>query len=190
MGFPPFFDTFLRVKGRSGFASLHERAPMSEPTPLQTLLDTLPQCGRVEWIGIRPARGKPIRALDRVAITPGKGLEGDRFKGRDTSKRQVTLIQQEHLHAIASCLHREAIAPEVFRRNIVVSGLNLLALKGKQFRIGSVVLEYTGLCHPCSKMETALGPGGYNAMRGHGGITTRVVMAGEISLGDDVRAYE
>jgi len=79
----------------------------------------------------------------------------------------------------------------VFRRNIVVSGLNLLALKGKQFRIGSVVLEYTGLCHPCSKMETALGPGGYNnAMRGHGGITTRVIEAGEIALGDDVRACE
>jgi len=160
---------------------------MPEPTPLQTLLDTLPQCGRVEWIGIRPARGKPMETLDCVAVIPGKGLEGDRFKGRETSKRQVTLIQQEHLHAIASCLHLEAIPPEVFRRNIVVSGLNLLALKGKQFRIGNVVLEYTGLCHPCSKMETSLGPGGYNAMRGHGGITTRVVDAGDIALGDDVQ---
>jgi MOSC domain-containing protein YiiM len=188
MGFLLFFDTFLKMERRSCFASVHERAPMSEPTPLQTLLNTLPQCGRVEWIGIRPARGEPMQALDSVAITPGKGLEGDRFKGRETSKRQVTLIQQEHLHAIASCLQRKAIAPEVFRRNIVVSGLNLLALKGKQFRIGNVVLEYTGLCHPCSKMETSLGPGGYNAMRGHGGITTRVVQAGDIALGDDVRA--
>ncbi|WP_374706516.1 MOSC domain-containing protein [Marinobacter sp. F4206] len=157
-------------------------------TPLQTLLDTLPQRGRVEWIGIRPARGETMEALDRVAVIPGKGLDGDRFKGRETSKRQVTLIQKEHLHAIASCLQREAIGPEVFRRNIVVSGLNLLALKGKTFRIGSVVLEYTGLCHPCSKMETTLGPGGYNAMRGHGGITTRVVEEGELALGDDVQA--
>ncbi|MBW4934153.1 MOSC domain-containing protein [Marinobacter sp. F4206] len=129
-----------------------------------------------------------MEALDRVAVIPGKGLDGDRFKGRETSKRQVTLIQKEHLHAIASCLQREAIGPEVFRRNIVVSGLNLLALKGKTFRIGSVVLEYTGLCHPCSKMETTLGPGGYNAMRGHGGITTRVVEEGELALGDDVQA--
>nr|WP_152205936.1 MOSC domain-containing protein [Marinobacter changyiensis] len=129
-----------------------------------------------------------MEALDSVAVTPGKGLDGDRFKGRETSKRQVTLIQKEHLHVIASCLHRESIAPEVFRRNIVVSGLNLLALKGKRFRIGNVVLEYTGLCHPCSKMETSLGPGGYNAMRGHGGITTRVVEAGDIALGDNVQA--
>ena len=161
---------------------------MTEQTSLQILFDTLPQTGRVEWIGIRPARGEAMEALDSVAVTPGKGLEGDRFKGRETSKRQVTLIQKEHLHAIASCLQREAIAPEVFRRNIVVSGLNLLALKGKQFRIGSVVLEYTGLCHPCSKMETSLGPGGYNAMRGHGGITTQVVEAGDIALGDEVQA--
>lgn len=161
---------------------------MPEKNPLQTLLDTLPQCGRVEWIGIRPARDEPMQVLDSVTVTPGTGLEGDRFKGRETSKRQVTLIQQEHLQAIAGCLQRETIDPEVFRRNIVVSGLNLLALKDKRFRIGSVVLEYTGLCHPCSKMETALGPGGYNAMRGHGGITTRVVEGGEVALGDRVQA--
>ncbi|MDX1757103.1 MAG: MOSC domain-containing protein [Marinobacter sp.] len=160
---------------------------MAEATPLQTLLDTLPQRGRVEWIGIRPARGEAMQALDRVTVTPGQGLEGDRFQGRETSLRQVTLIQREHLHVIASCLQREAIGPEVLRRNIVVSGLNLLALKGKTFRIGDVVLEYTGQCHPCSKMETTLGPGGYNAMRGHGGITARVVEGGELALGDEVQ---
>jgi MOSC domain-containing protein YiiM len=161
---------------------------MAQPTPLQTLFDTLPQSGRVEWIGIRPARDEPMTILDNVMITPGKGLEGDRFEGRETSKRQVTLIQKEHLHAIASCLGRDALDPDIFRRNIVVSGLNLLALKGKTFRVGGVVLEYTGLCHPCSKMETTLGPGGYNAMRGHGGITTRVIEGGEVALGDSVLA--
>lgn len=161
---------------------------MAQSTPLQTLFDTLPQSGRVEWIGVRPARGEFMETLDHVMVTPGKGLEGDRFNGRETSKRQVTLIQKEHLHAIASCLGREALDPEIFRRNIVVSGLNLLALKGKTFQIGGAVLEYTGLCHPCSKMETALGPGGYNAMRGHGGITTRVIEGGKVAIGDSVLA--
>ena len=129
-----------------------------------------------------------MTTVESVKVSSGSGLEGDRFKGRETSKRQVTLIQQEHLYAIASCLQEDVIEPDVFRRNIVVSGLNLLALKGKTFRIGGVTLEYTGLCHPCSKMETALGPGGYNAMRGHGGITTRVVEGGELALGDSVQA--
>ncbi|WP_166253387.1 MOSC domain-containing protein [Marinobacter salicampi] len=163
---------------------------MPEQTSLQILFDTLPQTGRVEWIGIRPARDEAMKTLQSVSVTPGKGLQGDRFNGRETSKRQVTLIQKEHLLVIASCLQRESIEPEVFRRNIVVSGLNLLALKGKRFRIGHVVLEYTGLCHPCSKMETSLGPGGYNAMRGHEGITTRVLEAGDIALGDEVQAAD
>lgn len=52
------------------------------------------------------------------------------------------------------------------RRNIVVSGLNPLALKGKTFRVGGVLLAYTGPCAPCSKMEKLLGPGGYNAITG------------------------
>ncbi|WP_028672419.1 MOSC domain-containing protein [Saccharospirillum impatiens] len=162
---------------------------MPESTPLQTLLDTLPQSGRVEWIGVRPGRDQAMQILDRAVARPGKGLEGDRFNGRETSKRQVTVIQQEHLHVIASCLQRESIGPEVFRRNLVVSGLNLLALKGKRFRIGDAVFEYTGLCHPCSKMEKALGPGAYNAMRGHGGITARVIEGGELALGSSVKVF-
>ena len=159
---------------------------MTESSELKALLDTLPQVGRVEWIGVRPARGEPMITLPAVQINLGNGLEGDRFKGRANSSRQVTLIQHEHLAVVAACLHRETIAPAVLRRNIVVSGINLLALKDKTFRIGNVLLEFTGLCHPCSKMERQLGAGGYNAMRGHGGITARVLEAGVVGLADAV----
>jgi MOSC domain-containing protein YiiM len=159
---------------------------MPPATPLQKLLDTLPQEGKVEWIGIRPGRDQPMISLESVEIIQHKGLQGDRFKGRAGSARQVTLIQQEHLNVIAACLHTEIIEPELLRRNIVVSGINLLALKGKSFHIGTATLEFSGLCHPCSKMERDLGAGGYNAMRGHGGITARVLEAGHINLNDKV----
>ena len=96
-------------------------------------------------------------ALKSVQIDLETGLEGDRFSGKSGNPRQVTLIQQEHLDVIAACLHRDAIPPAVLRRNIVVSGINLLALKHKTFRIGEAVLEFSGLCHPCSKMERELG---------------------------------
>ena len=159
---------------------------MSNPESLATLLERLPQVGEVRWIGVRPARGEAMVALERVRAHQGSGLEGDRYSGRTTSRRQVTLIQQEHLPVIASCAGHESVDAGALRRNIVVSGINLLALKGKQFRVGEVLLEYTGPCDPCSKMEALLGPGGYNAMRGHGGITARVLEEGEMAIGDAV----
>lgn len=154
---------------------------------LKELLATLPQTGVVEWIGVRPGRDEPVNAPDSVLASDDSGLEGDRY-GKAGGDRQVTLIQSEHLGAVASMLGMDRIDPALLRRNVVVKGLNLLALKDKRFSVGDAVLEYTGLCHPCSKMEKALGPGGYNALRGHGGITARVVEAGRISLGSPVAA--
>jgi MOSC domain-containing protein YiiM len=126
-----------------------------------------------------------MSVVKSVLADQGNGLSGDRFQARDNA-REVTLIQAEHIDAVASMMGVEQISPEILRRNIVVSGLNLLALKGKRFKVGDAILEYTGLAHPCSKMEEALGPGGYNAMRGHGGITSSIVSSGQINLADKV----
>lgn len=152
---------------------------------LQTLMDRLPQVGRVRWIGVRPGRRAPVETVNRVEADTAGGLIGDRYAGR-TGERHVTLIQWEHLAVVASVLERDDVDPALLRRNIAVSGINLLALKNKQFEVGGAVLEFTGPCDPCSFMEESLGPGGYNAMRGHGGITTRVIRNGVIELGDRV----
>jgi MOSC domain-containing protein YiiM len=125
-------------------------------------------------------------SVEQVQASAQRGLEGDRFAGGEHSKRQVTLIQYEHLGVVAALLERERIDPALLRRNLVVSGINLLALNRAQFRIGATVLLGTGPCHPCSRMETQLGPGGYNAMRGHGGITAQVIESGIIRVGDAV----
>lgn len=154
---------------------------------LQTLFDVLPQVGRIEWIGLRPERMGELVSVEEATLVAERGIQGDhKVTGRAGTKRQVTLIQQEHLTAVAGMLHRDEVSPGQTRRNIVVSGINLLALKGKQFRIGQALLEFSGPCEPCSRMEQNLGPGGFNAMRGHGGITAKVIEGGTIRVRDAV----
>ena len=124
-----------------------------------------------------------MEVVEKTEITPN-GLAGDR---RDSpGKRAVSLIQWEHLAVIASLMGRGAIDPVLLRRNIVVSGINLLGLRKVEFRVGGAVLRGTGLCAPCSRMEETLGRGGYTAMRGHGGITAEVIEAGAVAIGDVV----
>ena len=152
-------------------------------SPLARLLDGPLAPGRLLWIGLRPERREPMLAVAEAMLEPGRGLTGDRWRGAATGARQVTLVAEEHLAAIASFLGREAVPPEALRRNLLIRGVNLLALKGHRFRLGAALLEHSGECHPCSRMEEVLGPGGYNAVRGHGGITARVIEPGVIGVG-------
>lgn len=162
------------------------RRQIAIATTLQQLFDTLPQQGEVTWIGLRPERRAPMNNVKEVLASPQAGLEGDRYQGR-SGQRQVTLLQAEHLAVIANCVGQAHIAPELLRRNLVVQGINLLALRNRVVTVGGVELEVTGLCHPCSRMEETLGAGGYNAVRGHGGVTARVLSHGRITIGDPVR---
>ena len=155
---------------------------------MRELLHTFAHPGTVQWIGLRPERRVEVVSVDSVAADVEKGLIGDRFQGRAGAKRQVTLIQHEHLVAVATLLGRTSpIDPALVRRNIVVSGINLQALKNCIFNIGEAIFYGTGNCAPCSRMEEVLGTSGYNAMRGHGGITAYVVTPGIINIGDEVR---
>lgn len=129
-------------------------------------------------------------AAPAAILAPGQGLDGDHYISSRDGPRQVTLIAAEDLAAIGQFLAGVDARPEQLRRNLVTRGVNLLALKDRRFSIGPVVLEGAGECAPCSRMEETLGPGGYNAVRGHGGILARVVEGGEIRLGDPVKRIE
>lgn len=163
---------------------------MSAISALKELLEIVPQVGRVEWIGVSPARRARIVPLTEVEAELGSGLSGDHHATNGTSKREVTLIQAEHLPVIGQLTGKGTIDPALLRRNIVVSGVNLLSLKTARFQIGDVILQGTGPCAPCSLMEQNLGPGGYSAMRGHGGITSIVTKSGTIRIGDEIRFLE
>lgn len=182
---------------------------------IHELRATFPRPGRLEWIGLRETRRGPVRSVTEAEVHPLVGLIGDHGKQAPArlraltgepgeaatpqrtspipggpGRRQVTLLQAERLPVIAALAGLSEATPERLRRNLLVSGLPLLALKDARLRVGEVVLEATGECHPCSRMEETLGEGGYNAVRGHGGLTARVISGGVIRVGDPVTVLE
>ena len=141
--------------------------------------------GTLTWIGLRSERRGQVTSVARTRAVAGKGLEGDhRMDKTPGSARQVTLISEEFMQQIAHFTGLSTIDPVLLRRNLVVSGINLNALRHQRFQIGEAVFEATALCHPCSRMDAALGKGGVAAMIGHGGLCARILNTGYITVGD------
>lgn len=160
--------------------------PDTALTPIERLLAGPVRPGELAWIGLRPARRAAIVTPPTAELVAGHGLVGDHFESRRNGPRQVTLIAGEDLAAMAAFLGRDQLTPDLLRRNLMTRGINLTALRNRRFRIGDVLLEGSGEAAPCGRMEETLGPGGYNAARGRGGITARVIEGGQIRLGDPV----
>jgi MOSC domain-containing protein YiiM len=174
------------------------RKAMIPDNTLRDLITRITTQGRVETIVVRLERNQPAQYVDAAKAEPGSGLIGDRRSQTKRTnlasrKRELTLIQAEHLPLIARWCRLEHVEAARLRRNLVISGVNLLAMKSPfadvrlEWQIGAEVsIEVTGPCDPCSKMEVELGQGGYNAMRGHGGVTAMIVAGGIIRVGDAV----
>lgn len=140
-------------------------------------------------MGVRPAARAEMIIVDAVEARREAGLTGDHTRPSPRNARQVTLIQWEHL-AVVSALIGRSLEPQDLRRNIAVKGINLFSLKNRRFQIGQAIFETTGWCQPCARLEERLGPGTFQAMRGHGGITARILSGGIIRVGDTVSVID
>jgi MOSC domain-containing protein YiiM len=143
--------------------------------------------GKLEWIGLRSERRGEVMVVDSTEAVVDLGLVGDhRMKKTPGSARQVTLISREYIQQICQHTGHVSIDPRLLRRNLVISGMNMNLLRYQRLQIGDVILETNALCHPCSRMDEALGVGGTAGMFGYGGLCAKVIQGGRLKVGDAV----
>ena len=117
----------------------------------------------------------PVVAASEAECIAGKGLFGDRFfEHKSAYKGQVTFFALEVYQRLEEeTLPRSHGSPEIFRRNIITSGIDLNRLIGKRFRLQGLLFEGTEECRPCYWMNRAWGEGAEKALTGHGGLRAK-----------------
>lgn len=155
--------------------------------------DVLDWRGRVESIWTAPRAGAVPVSVGQADALAGAGLAGDRYAAGAGSfsrwpgpGRAVTLIAADALAAAESEFPVHLSAGE-HRRNLVVTGVPLHALRGVRFRVGEAVLDGVRLCAPCAYLSRVTGqPEAFAALVGRGGLRAEVVTGGRICVGDPV----
>jgi MOSC domain-containing protein YiiM len=141
----------------------------------------------VENIHITARKAEPVEAVERVTVVAGKGVEGDRMFGdhEPGSGHDLTLVPAESLEALAEETGIR-LEPGQTRRQVTTRGVDVNALVGRRFTVGSVEAVGIELCEPCNHLESLTEPGVMRGLAHRAGINADVVRGGEISVGDPV----
>ena len=122
-----------------------------------------------------------IRECDDVECVAGMGLRGDRyFAYRPDFKGQVTFFDMAVVEAIREKFKLPKLPASVFRRNLVVSGLDLKSLKGSEFTFQGITFEGAQECKPCHWMDRVIDDGAEEFMKGEfrGGLRAKILSDG------------
>jgi hypothetical protein len=165
--------------------------------PFQKLApDAARTVGSVVGIFISEVKTGPMQPLVSATALPGQGLEGDRYaaKAGTFSPRSnrlrgydLTLIESEVLTR-ATLADGSYLSAAESRRNVVTNGIDLNALVGREFTIGSVRAIGQRLCEPCVHLQRLTKPGVVAAFVHQGGLRADILSEGEIRLGDNITA--
>lgn len=117
-----------------------------------------------------------------LSLQPLKGITDDRF---EHGRYPLTFFSLEVAEFMEKELDRKIDISD-FRRNIVISGINLCELIDRQFRIGAVLFEGMAHCNPCPWMNAVIDKDAYALMKGRGGLRARVVEGGRLGLGQQM----
>jgi len=118
-----------------------------------------------------------------IELVAGRGVAGS---ADQRGRRQVTIIEREVWDALMRELGSDA-GPETRRANVLVSGIDLRASRGRVLRIGGTRVRVAGEVKPCERMEEAV-PGLRASMfpEWRGGAFAEIIEGGLVSVGDVV----
>ncbi len=147
--------------------------------------------GVVAALFTAPEGAGEMRSHERVELEAGRGIPGDRyFTGSGTfykpgkSGQDITLIEAEALDALRA--QGIELAPEEARRNVLTRGIDLNALVGREFQIGSARAVGRRLCEPCSHLERLTGLPVMRPLTHRGGLRADLLTSGSVSVGDPI----
>jgi len=119
---------------------------------------------------------------ESIELVAGKGIVGDRFyEYEENYKGQITFFDYAVFEAVKEKFGLPDLDVSAFRRNVVVSGMDLKALVGRTFKIGELEFEGTQESKPCYWMDEACAPGVDKFLRGQGGLRCRVLKGGTLA---------
>jgi len=142
-----------------------------------------PGPGRVERLWVKRAHRGAMDARDSIELVAGRGVEGSADRG---GRRQVTILEREVWDALKGELGSDA-GPETRRANVLVSGIDLRASRGRVLRLGATRVRIAGEVKPCERMEEAVT--GLRALmypEWRGGAFAQILDGGTVSVGDVV----
>jgi MOSC domain-containing protein YiiM len=133
----------------------------------------------------QPAGEHPIIPADQIECVAGRGIRGDRFFDyKENYKGQITFFAMEVLEGLRDELNLPEAQPQATRRNAFIRGADLPALVGQQFAIQGVRFEGMEESRPCHWMNSALGPGAEEWLRGRAGLRCRILSDGRLVRGN------
>ena len=144
--------------------------------------------GKIEAINITSRSEDNTFYVNQVILEKGKGIVNDRYYGNfKETKEQVTLINLEEINNFNNQIKQNIDAKD-FRRNIIVSGVNLNELINKKVKINELTLKIHETCQPCKYLQDRLKiPGLVKMLFNKSGVRAEILSSGSISVGDDIK---
>ena len=144
--------------------------------------------GKIEAINITNISEENTFYVNQVILEKGKGIVNDRYYGNFKEKKeQVTLINLEEINNFNNQIKQDIDAKN-FRRNIIVSGINLNKIINKKIKINKVTLKVHEICQPCKYLQDKLNiPGLVKKLVNKSGVRAEILTTGSLSVGDTIK---